>query len=125
MQQLGRSRPRVSRWRASLRSFVSRGGIGASTSPGAFPQFKSQVEAHVVPEAFTALSKALDAAEAKGGPIRFSDEAGMARLADELAKTGVWESLGVNPGGSLMSQYEAEEVKLCSARLKVRLRSVF
>jgi len=73
----------------------------------------------VIPEVYTAFGKALDAAEAKvGGQIKFSDDKAMGVLQDELAKTGVWGSLGVDAAGSLLKQYEEEETALCGAKLK-------
>lgn len=83
-------------------------------------QFKAQAEPHLLPEAYTAFSRALDQAESKlGKPVLFSSEEGMKALSAELAKTGLWESLGVDEKGSLLKQYEQEEVELCTDRLKV------
>ena len=42
----------------------------------------------------------------------------MALVADELDKTGLWKSLGVDAAGSIEEQYVAEEVASCAQRLK-------
>ena len=92
-------------------------------------KFKAAVEPHLVPEAFTAFSKAVDEAEAQAGrAIALSDADGLALIGQALEKTGVWASLNVDPNGSYVKQYVAEDTTMAKETLeageKERARTV-
>merc|ERR1719284_2208158 len=128
-------RPTGAAWRASSRaSFRSRTSTASSSGGTRLPSSASSWSAtRKTPSASSrprrsrtcsrrrtrpSLARS-DQAESKlGKPVLFSSEEGMKALSAELAKTGLWESLGVDEKGSLLKQYEQEEVELCTDRLK-------